>query len=91
MRVAMERNGVGIRFAADVVEQRIYPDVYEWLQFQCSIWAWGGGSLPRHDDPRLKLFAERNTTSTGEIETTHHVAWVGGVRLPENPYPERAH
>ena len=88
MRVAMERNGVGIRFAANVIEKRIYPDVYEWLQFQCSIWAWGGGSLPRHDDPRLKLFAERNTTSSGEIVTTHHVAWVGGVKLCENPYPE---
>ena len=87
MRVAMERNGVGIRFAADVVEKRIYPDVYEWLQFQCSIWAWGVGTLPRHDDPRIKLFAERNTTSTGEIETTHHVALVGGVRIPENSYP----
>lgn len=91
MRVAMERNGVGIRFAADVVEKRIYPDVYEWLQFQCSIWAWAGGTLPRYDDPRLKLFAERNATSSGEIETTHHVAWVGGVKLPENPYPERVH
>ena len=88
MRVSMERNGVGIRFAANVIEKRIYPDVYEWLQFQCSIWAWGGGSLPRHDDPRLKLFAERNTTSSGEIVTTHHVAWVGGVKLSENPYPE---
>lgn len=91
MRVSMERSGVGIRFAADVVEKRIYSDVYEWLQFQCSIWAWAGGSLPSCDDPRLKLFAERNTASSGEIETTHHVAWVGGVKLPENPYPERVH
>lgn len=91
MRVAMERNGVGIRLAADVVEKRIYPDIYEWLQFQCSIWAWGGGSLPRYDDPRLKLFAERNTISSGEIETTHHVVWAGGVKLDENPYPERVH
>lgn len=91
MRVSMERSGVGIRFAADVIEKRIYPDVYEWLQFQCSIWAWAGGTLPSCDDPRLKLFAERNTTSSGEIETTHHVAWVGGVKLPENPYPERVH
>ncbi len=88
MRVSMERNGVGIRFAANVIEKRIYPDVYEWLQFQCSIWAWGGGSLPRYDDPRLRLFAERNAASSGEIVTTHHVTWVGGVKLSENPYPE---
>ena len=87
MRVSMERSGVGIRFAADVIEKRIYPDIYEWLQFQCSIWAWGNGSLPLFDDPRLKLFAKRNTTSSGEIETTHHVCWIGGTKLPENPYP----
>ena len=91
MRVSMERNGVGIRFTADIVEKRIYPDVYKWLQFQCSIWAWGGGSLPLYDDPRLKLFAERNTTSFGEIVTTHHVTWVGGVKLSENAYPEFSH
>lgn len=87
MRVSMERSGVGIRFAADVIEKRIYPDIYEWLQFQCSIWAWAGGSLPGHDDPRFILFAERNTTSSDEIVTTHHTTWVGGVKLSENPYP----
>ena len=43
MRVSMERSGVGIRFAADVFEKRIYPDIYEWLQFQCSIWGMGAG------------------------------------------------
>ncbi len=29
-RVAMERNGVGIRLAAEIVEKRYYPDIYEW-------------------------------------------------------------
>ncbi len=85
VRVAMERNGVGIRIAADIVSKRYYPDIYEWLQFQCGIWAWSGGSLPDPDDVRLGLFAERNTIQTGEIETTHHVTWVGGVKLEDGP------
>ncbi len=47
VRVAMERNGVGIRIAADMVS--------------------------------------RNATASGAIETTHHVVWVGGVKLAEPP------
>ena len=85
-RVAMERNGVGIRIASEIVTKRYYPSIYEWLQFQCDIWAWSGRSLPSHDDVRLALFAERNTTPSGEIETTHHVVWVGGVKLAGDSY-----
>lgn len=81
VRVAMERNGMGVRIAADLISKRIYPDIYEWLQFQCSIWAWSGVPLPAADDPRIRIFAERNTTESGEIETTHHVVWIGGVKL----------
>lgn len=32
------------------------------------------------------LFAERNTTPSGEIETTHHVVWVAGVKMTGDPY-----
>ena len=92
VRVAMERNGVGIRIAADIVSKRHYPDIYEWLQFQCSIWGWAGSSFPDASDVRLRLFAERNTNQVGEIETTHHVTWVGGIKLAdESPYWEFKH
>ena len=87
-RVAMERNGVSIRIASEIVTKRYYPSIYDWLEFQCGIWAWGGGPLPSPDDPRLALFAERNTTTTGEIETTHHVVWVGGVKAGDSYYAE---
>ena len=60
-RVAMERNGVSIRLAAEIVEKRYYPNIYEWLQFQCSIWTWSGGSLPSHDDVRRQTAAFRRT------------------------------
>ena len=85
VRVAMERNGVGVRLAADLISKRYYPDIYEWLRFQCGIWAWSHTPLPAADDPRFALFARRNTTDSGEIETTHHVVWVAGVKLAERP------
>ncbi len=85
-RVAMERNGVSIRIASEIVTHRYYASIYDWLEFQCGIWAWGGGQLPSPDDPRLTLFAERCTTPSGEIETTHHVVWVGGVKLAGESY-----
>ena len=85
-RVAMERNGVSIRIAAEIVTNRYYPSIYDWLEFQCGIWAWSGTPLPSPDDARLALFAERCTTATGEIETTHHVVWVGGVKMPGESY-----
>ncbi|MDP6420975.1 MAG: methyltransferase domain-containing protein [SAR202 cluster bacterium] len=90
-RVAMERNGVDIRLAAEIVQKRCYPDVYEWLRFQCSIWAWLGVPLPTPDDPRLALFAERNTIDSGEIETTHHVVWVAGVKADHTSGSEIFH
>jgi SAM-dependent methyltransferase len=80
-RVALERNSVSVRLAADIVSKRYYPDIYAWLQFQCAIWSWLGIPLPAPDDPRLAWFAERNRSATGEIETTHHLVWVAGVKL----------
>ncbi len=91
-RVAMERNGVSIRIASEIVTNRYYPSIYHWLEFQCGIWAWSGRPLPSPDDARLTLFAERCTTPSGEIETTHHVVWVGGVKLAgESYYAERSY
>jgi len=54
--------------------------MYAWMEYICNLWTWLGILLPEPDDPRIALFAERNTTTTGEIETTHHVAWVAGVK-----------
>jgi len=79
-RVAMEQNGISVRLAADIISKRYYPDIYAWLQFQCAIWSWLGIRLPEADDPRFAWFAERNRIATGEIETTHHVVWVAGVK-----------
>jgi hypothetical protein len=76
----MEQNGVNVRLAADIYTKWCYPDVHAWLLYQCNIWAWSGIPLPEFDDPRIDLFAERNTTATGEIETTHHVVWITGVK-----------
>lgn len=79
-RTAMAQGGVDVRMVADMFSKRIYPNVYAWFQFQCNIWGWLGMSLPEPDDPRIRLFAEHNTDAKGEIETTHHVTWIGGVK-----------
>lgn len=80
VRGLMERNGFDVRLAADIFTKWFYPDIYAWFQYECNIWAWAGIPLPEPDDPRIGLFAEQNTTATGEIETTHHVARVAGVK-----------
>jgi SAM-dependent methyltransferase len=79
-RAEMERNGLDIRIVADLFSKRIYPDVYQWLRFQCGIWSWLGEPLPEPDDPRIRLFAEQNASPSGEIMTTHHVTWTGGLK-----------
>lgn len=94
VKVAMARNGVEIRLAADLISKWTYPDIYEWLKFQCSIWSWIGAPLPSADSDfeKFRIFAERNTTPAGEIETTHHVVWVAGVKMEEPPnYGEFQH
>lgn len=89
--VAFERAGAEIRFAANLISRRRYPDLAEWLKFQCSIWAWSGTPLPDANDPRLKLFAERAGDDQGRIQTTHHVVVVGGVKMAGgSPYGHRA-
>ena len=80
VKALMERNGFDVRLAADIFTKWIYPDVYAWVQYICNLWTWLGIPLPEPDDPRIALFAERNTIATREIETTHHVAWVAGVK-----------
>ncbi|MBN2389797.1 MAG: methyltransferase domain-containing protein [Anaerolineae bacterium] len=75
-----EQNGFDVRLAADVFTKWIYPDVYAWAELISNLWTWLGVPLPEPDDPRIALFAERNTIATGEIETMHHVAWVAGVK-----------
>jgi hypothetical protein len=84
VRAALERHGVSIRLAADIVTKWYYPNIYEWLQYQCDIWAWLGVPFPDPNDDRIPLFAAQNTIATGEIETTHHVIWVAGVK-PQGP------
>ncbi len=76
----MESCGISIRLVADIFSKWYYPDVYEWLFWQCSLWTWLQVPLLEADDPRIIQFAEKTTIATGEIETTHHVVWVAGVK-----------
>ena len=78
---AMQRHGISVRLVSNSVSKRYYPDIYAWLQFQSAIWGWLGMRMPAADDPRFEEFVARNTRASGEIETTHHVFWVAGVKM----------
>lgn len=80
VKALFEQNGFQVRLVADLFTKWIYPDVYAWVEYISNLWTWLGVPLPEPDDPRIGLFAERNTIATGEIETTHHVAWIAGVK-----------
>jgi len=81
----LEAQGVDVRLVADVFTKWIYPDVYAWFAYICDLWTWLDVPLPQADDPRIALFAERNASATGEIVTSHHVAWVAGVKPQSAP------
>jgi SAM-dependent methyltransferase len=80
IRALMEHKGFNVRLAADFFSKWLYPDVYAWVAYISNLWTWLGIPLPEPDDPRIALFAERNTIETGEIETTHHVALIASVK-----------
>ena len=71
--LAKEGNGVSVRIDSEFVTMRYYPSMYDWLEFQCSIWVWEGGSLPSPEDPRIALSAERYTAPSDKFETSHPV------------------
>ncbi len=80
LRTMMEQAGFDIRLALDHFSKWIYPDVYAWFAYICNLWTWLDIPLLEPDDPRIAQFAGQNTNASGEIVTTHHVAWVAGIK-----------
>ena len=80
-RQVLESHGFEIRLAADLLGKIYFADIYNWLEWECNIWSWLGMQLPRPDDPRIALFAERNTQTNGEVKVTDHVSWIAAVKV----------
>lgn len=80
LRDALAAGGLDVRLVQDIFTKWRYPDVYGWLASQCNIWSWLGVPLPAPDDPRIAELARRFASPSGEIEITHHVARVAGVK-----------
>ncbi|MBN1934248.1 MAG: class I SAM-dependent methyltransferase [Anaerolineae bacterium] len=78
-REALQRNGFEVRLAADVWGKMFFPDIYTWAKYERNF-GWFSVSLPDPDDPRIALYAERNTISTGEVVMTWHCPWIGCVK-----------
>ena len=79
-REIFERNGFEVRLAADILGKMVFQDIYTWFQYQCNLALEFGGSLPDPDDPRIALYAARNTLKTGEVVLTWHCPWIGCVK-----------
>lgn len=80
VQTRMENNGFEARLTADVFTKWIYQDIYAWVAYISNLWTWLGIPMLDPGDPRIAQFAERNSNAAGEIVTTHHVAWVAGIK-----------
>ena len=76
---ALQRNGFEVRLAADMWGKMIFADIYMWVKYECNF-GWFSGSRPDPDDPRISLYAERNTLPSGEVIMTWHCPWIGCVK-----------
>jgi SAM-dependent methyltransferase len=80
-RLRFERHGVRIRTLASKVITFRFPDLYEWLRYQCSVWAYQGRPLPSPDDLRpFEQLVSLTGDDAGRISITYHPIWLAGSK-----------
>ncbi len=84
--VLFERNGVDIRIINNLVGKHIFSDIYNWLEYQCCLWSYVGQPFPTTGEvDKIIDFYATNQNSSGELITTDHKIWVGGVKQETSP------
>ena len=80
-RIRFERHGVRISTLTSMVLTLRFPDIYEWLEYQCSVWAYLGKALPSGDDmqPVGRLLALA-ADDFGGVSITYHPIWLSGTK-----------
>ena len=85
VKVLFERNGVDIRIISNLISKIVFPNIYEWLKYQCAVWAYNEIKLPTLEEiNKIEDFFSTNRNEKDEIVITKHRIWVGGVK-PANP------
>ena len=83
-RIRFERHGVRIRTLASRIQTLRFQDFYEWLKYQCSVWAYLGMTFPsykqRENFERLVSIA---SDDSGRINITYHTIWITGTKEKE--------
>tara|TARA_Y100000310_G_scaffold108078_1_gene106547 strand:- start:227 stop:1051 length:825 start_codon:yes stop_codon:yes gene_type:complete len=87
VKVLFERNGVDIRIINNLISKIIFPNIYDWLRYQCAVWTYNGIELPSLDElNKIEDFFLTNRNKKGEIVITRHRIWIGGIK--QKNYPE---
>ncbi|MHC4715445.1 MAG: class I SAM-dependent methyltransferase [Planctomycetota bacterium] len=80
-RDSFERHGVAIQTLANRVQTLQFPDIYEWLRYQCYTWCYPGRELLSAERTgELERLVAIAADDEGRINLTHHTVWIGGTK-----------
>lgn len=81
VNVLFERNGVDIRITSNLMGKIVFPNIYEWLKYQCAVWTYNEIKLPTFEEiNKIEDFFLKNRNEKDEIVITKHRIWIGGVK-----------
>ena len=80
-RQRFQRHGLTIRTLASKTLTFRFPDLYEWLKYQCSVWTYLGTKLPTSEDLKpFERLVELAGDAEGRISITYHPIWLAGSK-----------
>lgn len=86
VKVLFERNGVDIRIISNLITKIVFPNIYEWLKYQCAVWTYNEIKLPAFEEiNKIEDFFLTNRNEKDEIVITKHRIWIGGVKQEKPP------
>jgi hypothetical protein len=85
VKVLFERNEIDIRIINNLMSYIIFPDIYEWLSYQCPVWSYTGIDFPSLDKVKEFYFYNKNKNQKGKIIITRHRIWIGGIKQHNPP------
>lgn len=86
VKVLFERNGVDIRIINNLISKIVFPNIYEWLKYQCAVWTYNEVKLPTLEEiNKIEDFFLTNRNEKNEIVINKHRIWIGGVKQANPP------